>query len=286
MLLAHRVPMCRQRIDHDEWERHGGAALGDRAEWSDRACGMAALRMILLAYGQEPPSLTELVQLGVEKGALTERGWLHAGIASLAEVYGVPGRAEPVPAEELIDRLKTAPLIISVTEKFPEDGRKGGHLVVAHGFDPGAGTDPLILFRDPSGWGQENDRVPLSRLSASYSGRAITFPTVTRTIAVLGEMLELGETAAEEHQAVGRMVGEGGIDKLIVVGNSPNVVQLTAGALAGGVPEVARVADNHTAAAYLETIVRPGDKVLLKASRGGELWQIAQELFGQPITGH
>ncbi|MFJ2775727.1 glutamate ligase domain-containing protein [Kitasatospora sp. NPDC087315] len=284
MLLAHHVPMCRQRIEPDEWERHGGAALGDRAEWSDRACGMAALRMILLAYGQEPPTLTELIQLGVEKGALTERGWLHAGIASLAEVYGVPGQTEAVPAEELTARLKAAPVIISVTEKFPEDGRKGGHLVVALGFEPG--EDPTILFRDPSGWGQTHDRVPLSRLSASYSGRAITFPAVTRTIAVLGEMLELGEMAAEEHQAVGRLVGEEGIDQLIVVGNSPNVVQLTAGALAGGVPEVARVADNHTAAAYLETIVRPGDKVLLKASRGGELWQIAQELFGQPITGH
>ncbi|MBO1418645.1 hypothetical protein J0670_29095 [Streptomyces sp. FH025] len=276
--------MCRQRIEPDEWERHGGAALGERAEWSDRACGMAALRMILLAYGQQPPSLTELVHLGVAKDALTERGWLHAGIASLAEVYGVPGQAEAVPADELIARLKQAPLIISVTEKFPEDGRKGGHLVVAHGFE--AGDDPAILFRDPSGWGQQNDRVPLSRLTSSYTGRAITFPPMTRTIAVLGEMLELGETAAEEHQAVGRLAGEQGIDHLIVVGNSPNVIQLAAGALAEGVPEVARVADNHTAAAYLETIVRPGDKVLLKASRGGELWQIAQELLGQPITGH
>jgi hypothetical protein len=50
MSAVHDVPMCRQRIDPDEWDEHGGHALGDRAEWSERACGMAALRMIMLAY--------------------------------------------------------------------------------------------------------------------------------------------------------------------------------------------------------------------------------------------
>jgi hypothetical protein len=63
--------MCRQRIDPAEWDAHGGAALGDRAEWSDRACGMAALRMILLAYLGDAPPLTELVKTGVRDGALT-----------------------------------------------------------------------------------------------------------------------------------------------------------------------------------------------------------------------
>src|ERR1019366_9324114 len=90
---VHEVPMCRQRIDPGEWKAHGGAALGDRAEWSDRACGMAALRMILLAYRRAAPSLTELVTLGVQQGAMTNRGWLHAGIARLAAGFGIPARA-------------------------------------------------------------------------------------------------------------------------------------------------------------------------------------------------
>ncbi|HUY49495.1 MAG TPA: hypothetical protein VMV92_27850 [Streptosporangiaceae bacterium] len=125
--------MCRQRIDPAEWDAHGGAALGDHAEWSDRACGMAALRMILLAYLGEAPPLTELVKTGVRDGALTGRGWLHAGIARLAAGFGIPAAAEAVTADELPARLAAAPLIISVTEKFPEDGRKGGHLVIARG---------------------------------------------------------------------------------------------------------------------------------------------------------
>jgi hypothetical protein len=46
---AHDVPMCPQRIDPAEWHARGGTAPGDIEEWSDRACGMAASRMILLA---------------------------------------------------------------------------------------------------------------------------------------------------------------------------------------------------------------------------------------------
>ncbi|WP_345036013.1 hypothetical protein [Streptomyces sannanensis] len=134
---------------------------------------MAALRMILLAYGREAPSVTELLKLGVKREALTPRGWLHAGIADLATDFGVPGRAEPVAVDSLVSRLADAPLIISVTEQLPDDGRRGGHLIIARGYE--AGPDPVILIRDPSAWGQTHGRVPLSRVAASYSGRAITF---------------------------------------------------------------------------------------------------------------
>jgi Peptidase_C39 like family len=171
---VHDVPMCRQRIEPREWDQHGGPQLGDRAEWSDRACGMAALRMILLAYLGTAPTLTELVQAGVSQGALTDRGWLHASIAGMAASYGIPAKAEPAPADELPGLLDDAPIIVSVTEQFPQDGRKGGHLVVARGYT-GDTPDPDVLIRDPSRWGQEHDRVPLSRLRASYSGRCILF---------------------------------------------------------------------------------------------------------------
>ena len=173
----HDVPMCRQRIDPAEWARCGGAALGDCAEWSDRACGMAALRMILLAYLGDAPRLTELVRQGVADGALTDRGWLHAGIAQMASGYGIPASAEAVTAQDLPGRIADAPVIVSVADQLPEDGRKGGHLIVAHGCY-GESQEPDILIRDPSSWGQHHDRVPLRRLTASYTGRAITFAPV------------------------------------------------------------------------------------------------------------
>ncbi|MFJ4988760.1 C39 family peptidase [Streptomyces sp. NPDC088732] len=170
--------MCRQLIPLEEWDAHGGWILGDRLEWSNRACGMAALRMILLAYTGQAPTVTELLHLAVKHEVMTPNGALHAGLANLAADYGVPGRAEAVDATELIDRLTDAPLIISVTEQLPDDGRTGGHLIVARGYDD-VGNEPGILFRDPSFWGQSNDRAPLSRLAASYSGRAILFPTLS-----------------------------------------------------------------------------------------------------------
>lgn len=173
MPRVHDVPMCRQLISSEEWEEHGGWALGDRTEWSNRACGLASLRMILLAYGQEAPTVTELLKLAVKDEVLTPRGALHAGIAHLATELGVPSTAAPVPVEELPARLHEAPLIVSVTEQFPKDGRSGGHLVILHGYEEA--PDPLMLFRDPSAWGQSHDRVELSRLSRSYTGRAITF---------------------------------------------------------------------------------------------------------------
>ncbi|EST25492.1 C39 family peptidase [Streptomyces roseochromogenus] len=173
MPRVHEVPLCRQLIDPAEWDLHGGWALGDRIEWSNRACGLASLRMILLAYRREAPTVTELLKLAVKQDVLTPRGALHTGIANLASDLGVPSRAEPVPAEDLLRRLDDAPLIVSVTEQLPDDGRAGGHLVILHGYEDG--PDPTVHFRDPSAWGQTHDRVPLSRLTPSYTGRAITF---------------------------------------------------------------------------------------------------------------
>ncbi|MER6381380.1 C39 family peptidase [Streptomyces sp. NPDC001250] len=173
MPRVHDVPLCRQLIDPAEWDLHGGWALGDRIVWSNRACGLASLRMILLAYGREAPTVTELLKLAVKQDVLTPRGALHAGIANMASDLGVPSRAEPVPVEDLLTRLEDAPLIVSVTEQLPDDGRAGGHLVILRGYEDG--PDPVIHFRDPSAWGQTHDRVPLSRLSPSYTGRAIAF---------------------------------------------------------------------------------------------------------------
>ncbi|MER5644109.1 cysteine peptidase family C39 domain-containing protein [Streptosporangium sp. NPDC002524] len=171
MLFAHDVSMCRQLISPAEWEQHGGWVLGDREEWGNRACGAATLRMVTLAYKGEAPAVVELLHLGVKHKALSERGWIHAGLAELATSVGVPARAEAVAPKDLIGAIRAAPLIISVTERLPEDGRKGGHLIVARGYTD-AGD---ILIRDPSGWGQEHDRVAYSRLTSSYTGRAITF---------------------------------------------------------------------------------------------------------------
>lgn len=105
-----------------------------------------------------------------------------------------------------------------------------------------------------------------------------------RRIAVLGEMLELGDEAVEAHREIGRFAAESGVDLVVAVGGDL-AKQLALAAGAAGVPDIAFVGDNATAAAYLDSILKPSDVVLVKASRGGQLWQIAQALTGQPVTG-
>lgn len=104
-----------------------------------------------------------------------------------------------------------------------------------------------------------------------------------RRIAVLGEMLELGDEAVQAHREVGLMAAEAGVDLVVAVGGDL-AKQLALSAGAAGVPDVAIVADNATATAYVESVLRPGDYVLVKGSRGGMRWQIAEGLAGQPIT--
>ncbi|MEU4796798.1 UDP-N-acetylmuramoylalanyl-D-glutamate--2,6-diaminopimelate ligase [Streptomyces sp. NPDC023327] len=110
-----------------------------------------------------------------------------------------------------------------------------------------------------------------------------TEATAGRRIAVLGEMLELGEEAVEAHRSVGQFAAEVGVDLVLAIGGDL-AKQLALAAGAAGVPDVAMVGDNKTAATFLHSILQPGDKVLVKASRGGQLWQIAQSLTGQPVT--
>lgn len=109
-------------------------------------------------------------------------------------------------------------------------------------------------------------------------------PGSGRLIAVLGEMAELGPDGVQAHRDIGRTAAEEGIDMVVAVGDAL-AKQLALAAGAAGVPEVAIVADNATAAAYVNTVLRPGDTVLVKGSRSGMRWQIAQALAGQPVTG-
>lgn len=92
-----------------------------------------------------------------------------------------------------------------------------------------------------------------------------------RRIAVLGRMAELGAEGASAHRDLGARCAELGVDHLVVVGDRSDtdaeVGPLAVGARAAGVPVVTEVADATEAAALMTRLVRPGDVVLVKASR-------------------
>ena len=91
----------------------------------------------------------------------------------------------------------------------------------------------------------------------------------TRKIAVLGEMLELGDHSTRLHAESGRLAAHSGISQLYAIGG-PAARALAAAAIESGMPAavVTWFASSEQAAPVIARAVRPGDLVLVKGSRG------------------
>jgi UDP-N-acetylmuramoyl-tripeptide--D-alanyl-D-alanine ligase len=98
-----------------------------------------------------------------------------------------------------------------------------------------------------------------------------------RRVAILGDMAELGRTGPKYHREVGDAAVELGVDELLAVG------ELARGYLAGGVPGRS-VANVHEALREVDEVVRPGDAVLIKASRAVGLEALADALTRVPTA--
>ena len=99
-----------------------------------------------------------------------------------------------------------------------------------------------------------------------------------RTIAVLGEMKELGDAHDAAHREVGEAVARAGIDHLLVVGEPAAAIADGAGSDPDWAGTAVRVADRDGALAWLRENIAAGDVVLVKASRGAALELVAQGL--------
>jgi UDP-N-acetylmuramoyl-tripeptide--D-alanyl-D-alanine ligase len=103
-----------------------------------------------------------------------------------------------------------------------------------------------------------------------------------RRVAVLGEMLELGPASAVLHAQCGRAVAHAGIDLLITVGKEA-ARAMGEGAVAAGLARerVQHAETSQEAAALASALVRAGDLVLVKGSRGIGLETVVTELEGE-----
>ncbi|QCW51175.2 UDP-N-acetylmuramoyl-tripeptide--D-alanyl-D-alanine ligase [Nocardioides dongxiaopingii] len=96
-----------------------------------------------------------------------------------------------------------------------------------------------------------------------------------RTIAVLGEMKELGPEHDRGHREVGEAAA--GVDVVVVVGEAAGAIAEAARAV--GVPEVVLTAGRDDAAAWVRKNAVADDVVLVKASRAAALEHIASDLL-------
>ncbi len=105
-----------------------------------------------------------------------------------------------------------------------------------------------------------------------------TFGAGRRTVAVLGDMLELGPAAPAMHREVGRHLAKKGIGLLVTCG--PLAREIAEGAREGGMnsAQVSSVADGDVAAQRTTELIRRGDVVLVKASRGIKLEKVVQAI--------
>lgn len=103
-----------------------------------------------------------------------------------------------------------------------------------------------------------------------------------RSVAVLGDMLELGASAPELHREIGAYLAERGVAQLIACG--PLGRHVAEGARAAGMAaeRVVHEPDAARAGAALKTLVQDGDVVLVKASRGMKMEQAVEMLAGGP----
>lgn len=90
---------------------------------------------------------------------------------------------------------------------------------------------------------------------------------VDRRIACLGDMGELGERAEVLHAVVGAYVAAKPVDLLVCVGPLSQAMAESARLMGMGENQVVEVADAEGAAAVLKDLLRPGDGLLVKASR-------------------
>lgn len=101
-----------------------------------------------------------------------------------------------------------------------------------------------------------------------------------RTVAVLGEIRELGDASATIHSEIGTDVVRLRIDHTIIVGDGARPAYVAAVREGSWGDEAAFVATIGEARELLDRMLRPGDTVLVKASHGSGLWELADQLVG------
>ena len=142
------------------------------------------------------------------------------------------------------------------------------------------------------GWTAINDGYNANPVSMRAALKAFaSWPANGRKFVALGPMLELGRLEREEHESLGRFAAEGSWEGVAVApwkwidGAQDAAAQaLAAGLRAGGWPaeNVCAASSPGEAAAWLRERLRPGDALLLKASRGVRIEKILDELKKEP----
>jgi len=106
---------------------------------------------------------------------------------------------------------------------------------------------------------------------------------ITRKVAVLGDMLELGEMTEESHRALGKRAVESGIGVLVTVGNNRNLI--ADGARSAGLSDdkIKQFETSGLAGQAVKNLIQSGDITLVKGSQGARMERIVKEIMKNPL---
>ena len=97
-----------------------------------------------------------------------------------------------------------------------------------------------------------------------------------RRVAVLGDMLELGESSEELHRQIGEYVVSKGVDLMVCYGKNAAAIAARADELG---MHAGHSEDPKTVLNFMKYKLKPNDIVLFKASRGMHLEELIEEFY-------
>ena len=155
--------------------------------------------------------------------------------------------------------------------------------------DGATAADALSAFEAPKLRMQRIVRDGVTCLNDTYNANPVSMRAAAdvvkqtaarRKIAVLGDMLELGEFSERAHRETGELFARSGIGLLCLVGEFAG--SYAEGAVEGGLARdrVRVFASTAEAAEFLTAEKHPGDLILVKGSRGMRMERIIDSLCG------
>lgn len=132
--------------------------------------------------------------------------------------------------------------------------------------------DGVVVINDAYNANPESMRAALDALVA------VARPRQGRTFAVLGQMAELGPGEQAEHEAIGRAAAHLSLARVIAVGEPARPIQAAAALESSWDGRASWVPDAEAALDLLRSELRPGDVVLVKASRSASLERVGQAI--------
>ena len=104
----------------------------------------------------------------------------------------------------------------------------------------------------------------------------------SRKVAILGDMLELGDYTDEAHYELGKQVALAGVKLLVCVGNFRQ--ETARGALESGLlnTQIVQFKNSDEAVEKISDLIQPNDLILIKGSQGARMEKVVKALMKEP----